>query len=229
MVTPIEPMMVYEEFSQPCYMDINRFTSLDSNHDNIITFDELAIKSPMPMMPYPMVEPIPKDRTNEMETYIKKKYNGCDKNGDEKLTLNEATSSRCRIPSDEFIKADIDNDGFLTLKEVLDIAKKREEEQRLIHNNRPKIPHSAPKDIQLMMSMRKCDTDRDGKLSEAEMTSESCGFSKEDLTENDHDKDGYFSQKDMAILHILRNFKRMDRNKDKMLDFSEFKRNNRAF
>ncbi len=228
---PID-VMAYESYKEACYMNRDGFTHFDTNHDNIITFDEMATKKDVPMMPYPTVTPVPipvpEDRIKEMERYITEKYSRCDKNSDGKLTLMEATSKICRIPSDEFLEADSNNNNFLTLQEVLDIAKKRVSEEQIIHHVPPiKIPPSAPKEVQLMMSMYKCDTNKDGKLSEAEITTESCGFSKEDLIANDHNKDGYFSQKDMAIVSMLRQFKRMDRNKDKVLDFSEFMRNGR--
>jgi hypothetical protein len=79
------------------------------------------------------------------------------------------------------------------------------------------------------MSMQRCDTNKDQKLSEAELTSESCGFTKEDFIDADNNKDGYFSQEDMAVLSLLRNFRRLDTNQDRFLSFDEFKKNSRVY
>jgi len=220
-----EPI-AYEEMQMPnkrCHMNKHHFNFKDTNHDGILTFDELIAERPITPMPVPF-----KDRKEEMEKYLKEKYKKCDKDNDEKLTLKEATSTACHMPSADFTEADINSDEFLTLQEVLEIATKKYEESMNSHRTQPapvKLPASAPKEVRLMMSMQRCDTNKDRKLSEAELTSESCGFTKEDFIESDHNKDGYFSHEDMAILNLLRNFKRLDSNQDEFLSFDEFRKN----
>ena len=215
--------------NQRCMMNRHYFGVKDTNKDNVLTFNELIVENPMPM---PMPVQPSKDRDTAMKNYLTQKYKKCDKNNDDKLNMLEATSSRCRMPSDDFTKADKDNDKFLTLQEMLSAAKNYVQVPRVNNHTRPspiKIPPSAPKEVRLMMSMHRCDTNKDRKLSEVELTSKVCGFTKEDFMDADHNKDGYFSQEDMAVLNLLRNFRRLDTNQDGFLSFEEFKKNARVY
>jgi len=215
--------------NQRCMMNRHYFGVKDTNKDNVLTFDELIVKNPMPM---PMHVQPSKDRDTAMQNYLTQKYKKCDKNNDDKLNMLEATSSRCRMLSDDFTKADKDNDKFLTLQEMLSAAKNYVQVPRVNNHTRPspiKIPPSAPKEVRLMMSMHRCDTNKDRKLSEVELTSKVCGFTKEEFIEVDHNKDGYFSQEDMAVLNLLRNFRRLDSNQDGFLSFEEFNKNSRVY
>ena len=223
--------IIYEEammVKRPCVMNKHHFKFKDINNDGVLTFDELIAKQPVKPMPMPVL----RDAKEEMFKYLKKKYKKCDENNDEKLSKKEATSTSCHMPSNDFTEADANSDGFLTLEEVLDIATRKYEERPPTQHTQPapvKPPVNAPIEIRLMMSMHRCDTDKDSKISEAELTTESCGFTKEDFIKSDLNKDGYFSHEDMVLLNLLRNFKRLDSNQDGFLSFDEFKTNSRVY
>ena len=224
----VDVPVIYEESVIPhtrCFMTKHHFRFKDINKDDILTFDELIAKQPITVMPYP----IARDSKEEMFKYLKKKYKKCDENNDDKLSKKEATSTSCHMPSNHFTEADTNNDGYLTLQEVLDMATKKYEERPQAQPVPSQVPKNAPKEVRLMMSMQRCDTNKDRKISEAELTTENCGFTKEEFIKVDYNKDGYFSQEDMATFNLLRNFRRLDSNQDGFLSFEEFKKSSRVY
>jgi len=78
-----------------CFINKKQFSLFDKNGDNIITRDELN------------------------NNVFSRTFDGkCDLNKDGKLDIKEATSKACGFPNDEFIKKDLNQDGFLTFKEL---------------------------------------------------------------------------------------------------------------
>jgi len=132
---------------EPCYLSKYEFSAKDSNHDNILTAEELLAKN---IVPSPRVEEVSsEERAKRQEVYLEKHYEVCDKNSDGKLTLIEATSQKCRIPSETFTQADSNQDNFLTLEEI----KKNIEE---LENKRPPLaipPYPIAQPTELPSSM----------------------------------------------------------------------------
>ena len=78
-----------------CFINKKQFSLFDKNGDNVITKDELS--------------------SNMVSSSI---GTICDLNNDGKIDKKEASSKSCGYPNDEFIKKDLNQDGFLTLKEL---------------------------------------------------------------------------------------------------------------
>jgi Ca2+-binding EF-hand superfamily protein len=215
------PVGVYDiELKELCFISQYEFSAKDKNHDNILTAGELLAKNNV--IPYPIVEDINSEERDKIrEASLKRHYELCDKNSDGKLSLAEATTKKCRIPSEIFIESDSNKDNFLTLEEISKGAKEHEQRVPIVTPVRPiKLPPTMPVEIRMMIKLTTCDTNRDRKLSEEEAVS--CNFSKEVFKESDKNKDGFFSEEDMTIFNLLRQFKRIDKNGDDYLDIKEF-------
>ena len=215
---------------EPCYLSKYEFSAKDSNHDDILTTEELLSKK---IVPYPIKEEVnSEERDRQRDVFLKKHYESCDKNSDGKLTLAEATTKRCRIPSEIFTQADSNKDNFLTLEEIKKSAEEQDNRTPLLavpaHPIAPHVglPSSMPVEIRMMIKMSQCDSNKDGKMSESEAVS--CGFNKKLFQENDINKDGFFGQEDIKVLQVIRQFKRIDQNHDGYLDINEFQKGNRA-
>jgi len=220
----IEPKM-------PCFISPREFARKDSNHDERLTSEELLASNNLP--PYPRAEEVNTEERNiRREAVIKKHYERCDQNSDGKLTLKEATTTKCRMPSEVFTQTDTNNDNFVSLEEVM----KSTEEQ---YNHSPvmalpvqtltpvELPSSMPIEIRMMIKMPQCDSNKDQKIDEKEALS--CGFSKKIFQESDLNKDGFFSQEDMKSLNTIRRFKRIDRDNNGYIDLNEFQQGDRVF
>jgi len=228
---PKRDVVPYVPTEKPCYLSKYEFLAKDSNHDNILTAEELLAKN---IIPSPRVEEVSsEERAKRQEVYLKKHYEICDKNSDGKLTLIEASSQKCRIPSETFTQADSNQDNFLTLAEI----KKNTEE---LENKTPplaispypithpiELPSSMPVEIRMIIKTSQCDSDKDRKLNQTEALS--CGFTKKEFQENDLNHDGFFDQEDMKILQVVRQFQHIDQNHDGYLNMDEFQKRDRVF
>lgn len=217
---------------EPCYISKYEFSAKDNNHDDILTTEELLVKK---KVPYPMAENINfEERAKRREAVLKKHYARCDKNNDGKLTLAEATTKKCRIPSEIFTQTDTNKDNFLTFEEIMISAAEQDKQRETAIMATPvqpltpiNLPSSMPIEIRMMIKMPQCDSNRDSKISEAEALI--CGFTKVLFQESDANNDGFFSEEDSKVLNRIRQFQRIDRNHDGYLNTDEFQKGDRVF
>jgi len=149
----------------------------------------------------------------------------CDANRDDKITLVEATSEKCFMPyisSEEFLKIDINKDGYLTQKEI----SKAQDKHKKGNTPKAKFNKNYPKKIPKFIIMHEiatlCNIDKNDYIDKKEAIE--CEVPLKLFDALDTDKNSILNDDDYKQIMINGNFERKDLNKDKMLDFKEFKR-----
>ena len=152
------------------------FTQIDKNKDNIVSSSEY--------LNYCIY------RTQHWnDKFIKYYIEKHDKNGDGKLTKNEADKKN-------FVEIDKNHDGFLTFSELnLDW---RGIDKKYVVTPPPTAQERRARRIKSIKNeIRFCDTDKDGRISIKEGMSNRCdSMTREEFTKYDVDNDGYITVED---------------------------------
>jgi len=149
----------------------------------------------------------------------------CDANRDDKITLVEATSEKCFMPyisSEEFLKIDSNKDGYLTQKEISKAQDKQKEKNTPKAKFNKNYPKKIPKFIIMHEIATLCNIDKNDYIDKKEAIE--CEVPLKLFNALDTDKNSVLNDDDYKQIMINGNFERKDLNKDKMIDFKEFKR-----
>ena len=160
------------------------------------------------------VKSAPKDDTEELVEHMLKE---CDKNGDLKLTLVEATSKWCNMFYEDFIRLDKNKDNILNKREF---AKRYDFKKS---NSKPSIEdvkNYSPSQ-KVVFAYDACDYNADNKLSKKE--AKECKLPIKIFEKYDYDKNSYIGQNDLELIKIHTLFKRTDTNNNSKIDFNEFR------
>jgi len=216
---------------------IKRLKNCDKNHDNQITLIELTSKECKMHSEFFLMQT--KDINGsfslqnvkfENTTYKDSKpyestMHYCDINRDNRITLVEATSNRCfasNISSEEFLEIDINKDGYITKQEISlaqdKYKKKKLKKLKLEISNIGKVSKSEV----IRKISKLCNSDKNSYIDKKE--ARKCEISEKEFNMLDIDKNSIINSDDLLMLEIEKNFTNKDLNKDKMLDFKEFKR-----
>ena len=140
----------------------------------------------------------------------------CDDNGDLKLNLIEAASSRCMLSYEKFTKLDKDKNGFLNKSELMAFFKKESKKEM------PNIEFAKdmPDEAKISLAYRACDESQDGILSKEE--AQKCKLSMDVFNKFDYNKNGKIEQSDLNLIRIRRGFKYTDTNSNGKIELKEF-------
>ncbi len=151
--------------------------------------------------------------------YIVKRFEICDKDKDEQLTLREATSRICGYDSDSFDELDKDHDELLSFDEM---SVKRDPQKILQKKLKSKKFQQASPEKKLPMAMYLCDSDNDGILSKNEAFYADCNIKSSVFKKYDFNKDGFIDRDESGMVYEFESFQKYDKNKDGFLDKKEF-------
>ncbi len=140
----------------------------------------------------------------------------CDDNGDLKLNLIEAASSRCMLSYEKFTKLDKDKNSFLNKSELIALFK--EESKKKIPNM--EFAKDMPDEAKISLAYRACDESQDGILSKEE--AKKCKLSMDVFNKFDYNKNGKIEQSDLNFIRIRRGFKYTDSNSNGKIELKEF-------
>ncbi len=188
-----------EATSMRCYMDSDTFIKYSGGADKSFKISD--------------VKDTPKDDTEER---IKHLIKMCDKNGDLKLNLVEATSKWCQMSYDRFEELNKNRDNYLSKSELMGLYKEYKE------SNIATIEHmkDAPAEVQISFALGACDADNSEDLSRQE--AKKCKLSMKIFNKFDYDKNAKIDKSDMDLMAQHRTFKMTDTNSDGKIDFKEF-------
>jgi len=202
--------------------DYEKFVEMDKNHDGFLTLSEInlyrrGIDRKVVVTPLPSQE----ERRASRIASIQKIIRFCDTDHDDKISLQEGTNDRCdSMTREEFARHDIDHDGYITVK---DVDHSTDNSNTNSSSNEVSGYADMPTEIRLIFCIGACDKDLNSHLDEKEMTSEECGFSKQDFKNYDYDQDNWYTKEDLNYKYYMRTFYKADIDKDKSLDLGEFK------
>ncbi|NEW61647.1 hypothetical protein GSY74_10155 [Sulfurovum sp. bin170] len=204
------------ESDYACGLRKDNFSKYDQNANKIITKEELKkFHQRTPDYKARYLSSIGVEEKYYIEG-AKEKVKQCDENNDSRLTQAEATSTVCKMSDKLFTLSDSNGNGFISIDEVLTIP------NRYIMFRFPLDKREPLKMEQILgLSMSECDTNYDGELNLAEVTTKACGFTKEELLGSDFDGDGVFSERDIERIHTNSIFNEADIDKDGSLNLSE--------
>ncbi len=161
-----------------------------------------------------------KEREDKIRAkYIVKRFEICDKDKDELLTLREATSRVCGYNSDTFDELDKNLDELLSFEEM---STKIDQNKALQKELKSKTFQEASPLKKFSMAIYLCDSDNDGLLSQDEAYYADCGIQSVIFKKYDFNKDGYIDRDENAMVHESKNFEKYDKDKDGFLDKDEF-------
>jgi len=215
---------------------IKRLKTCDSNKDGNITLIELTsdkcrlnseifLKQTKDVNGSFSLQNVKLDDIFRKSEPLKEIMQFCDINRDNKLTLAEVTSRKCffyYMNSEEFLKIDINKDGYLTNKEILkaqeNYKKKKVKKVKFNISDREK----APKFVIISDIAYLCNSDKNSFIDKKEAIE--CEVPLKLFNTLDTNKNGILDDSDYKQMMINRSFEQRDLNKDNMLDFKEFKR-----
>ena len=188
-----------EATSLRCFIDSDTFIKYSGGADKSFKISD--------------VKSAPKDDTEELAEHMLKE---CDKNGDLKLTLVEATSRWCKMFYEDFVRLDKNKDNILSKSEF---AKRYDFKKS---NSKPSIEdvkNYSPSQ-KVTFAYNACDYNADNKLSKKE--AKECKLPIKIFKKYDYDKNSYIGQNDIELIKIHSLFKRTDTNNNSKIDFNEF-------
>lgn len=197
--------------SQPkCYLTKMEFQEIDTNHDHKATKEELMNYYTDAMSYKGMMHQDKRKEPNTLPDLLTR----CDANKDNKLTLIEATSNKCRLSSDTFIAMDIDKNSFLEKDELAQMNRQKDEPKINLNDikNLPPLMH-----ISVIFSI--CDINQDIKLTTEEAVA--CKLNMNIFTKYDYDKSNTIEENDIDKVNIYAQFKRLDTNSNNAIDKKE--------
>ena len=163
-----------------CRMERRRFNHIDKNKDNIVTHEELISSYTLSRYAFLGRPPVEEESSKKDELKeFKERLVDCDKDGNGKITLMEATSMRCYMSSDEFLQYSKDPKKSFKIDSITHIPKQDKKEK-----------------LQFMFSQ--CDKNNDKKLTLVETTSSLCGITSDAFTRLDTDKNQHLIMAEMA-------------------------------
>ncbi len=151
--------------------------------------------------------------------YIVKRFEMCDKDKDELLTLREATSRVCGYDSDTFDELDKNLDELLSFDEM---SAKRDQKKALKKELRSKSFQEASPLKKFSMAIYLCDSDDDGLLSQNEAFHADCSIESRIFKKYDFNQDGFIDRDENAMVYESKSFEKYDKNHDGFLDKEEF-------
>lgn len=160
------------------------------------------------------VKSAPKDDTDELVEYRLKE---CDKNGDLKLTLVEATSKWCKMFYEDFTRLDKNNDNILSKSEF---AKQYDFRKPNSKPSLEDVKNYSPSQ-KIVFAYEICDYNTDNKLSKKE--AKECKLPIKIFERFDYDKNNYIGQNDLELMKIHSLFKRTDANSNGKIELNEFR------
>ncbi|HIP51260.1 MAG TPA: hypothetical protein EYG94_04145 [Campylobacterales bacterium] len=161
-----------------CHMNQRRFKTIDKDEDGTIDKEEILLSYTQhfvrwgaPMMP-PSIEK--RDVLKDFKAKLKR----CDKNKDGEITLIEATSVGCYMPSEEFLTYSPNPKKSFKIEDVKEAPK-----------------HDENSSIEIRF--KRCDNNSDKKLNLVEATSRICMLPSDEFIKLDKDNNKYLSKSEM--------------------------------
>lgn len=204
-----------------CQAPIEILEIMDADGDGFITKEEVIDMAMHHRRPPRKTKKKMKERQEQrMRKHQQERFERCDTDKDQFLTLREAASMHCHIYTEMFDARDKDGDALISQQEMQEDVKPPEFDN---DSDPYDIERNMPPSALLQMKMSNCDKNENGKLELNETGDKGCEIDLPYFNSVDSNADGAIDYSEMKRMNMKQSFDEMDANNDGWLDKKEFK------